>query len=90
MHINEIQDILSDSYPVDHYYNKAYRDSEQKYWSHIPGWLETKAKSRCTVSKLRCIDIGGAYGTLAGYSSSLGMATTLYDISDYMPISTRT
>jgi 2-polyprenyl-3-methyl-5-hydroxy-6-metoxy-1,4-benzoquinol methylase len=51
--------------PRKYGYAPKYRDSEFGYWAHIPGWVYQDFRQAADRSqKLRCLDVGCAYGTL--------------------------
>lgn len=75
--LDEVQAEIA-SYPdTNPHYHEAYRDAEQDYWLHVPGWIceriEAKAAEGCR--SLNCLDIGCAYGTLARFAQRAGRAS---------------
>ena len=65
--IIKCQNEISSSSETNGYYVAAYRDTEIFYWMNIPEWiLESKSQH-----VKNCLDIGGAYGTLALYCKNI-------------------
>jgi len=60
--ILKCQEELSATTNSNNYYVSAYRDTEIQYWMHVPKWIFEEMKDK---EVKRCLDIGGAYGTLA-------------------------
>jgi len=61
------------------HYLEAYRDSERRYWEHIPGWIAEDFGDGAEA----CLDVGCAYGTLMVYCKQVTGATA-YGV-DFVP-----
>ena len=65
--IQKSQDHISMSSDTNRYYVTDYRDTEISYWSHIPKWIMQLKNQNVK----NCLDIGGAYGTLAIFCKNI-------------------
>jgi SAM-dependent methyltransferase len=66
-------------------YAAQYRNDEFGYWTHIPRWLRDDFREAAAGRKLRCLDVGCAYGTLLLYAiKSLGCDPYAIDFIRYL------
>jgi 2-polyprenyl-3-methyl-5-hydroxy-6-metoxy-1,4-benzoquinol methylase len=66
-------------------YAERYRREEFGYWTHIPRWLRDDFGKAADGRKLRCLDVGCAYGTLLLYAiKSLGCEPYAVDFIRYL------
>ena len=65
--IQKCQEQISSSLETNDYYVNEYRDTEISYWSHIPKWIMQSKNQNVK----NCLDIGGAYGTLALFCKNI-------------------
>ncbi len=65
LHRAQIAVLTHDPHP---HYTERYLPEESMYWTHIPEWIALRHPN----SKITCLDIGCAYGTLAMYMHYLG------------------
>lgn len=78
--INIIQDLISQNNPNGYYL--VYRQYEESYWQHIPGWI-SEFSSCNTIDNI--LDIGSAYGTIALYARlNTGANVYALDLTKYI------
>jgi SAM-dependent methyltransferase len=72
--------------PDAHGYANKYRIDEFGYWTHIPRWLyQDFHAAAASGQKLRCLDVGCAYGTLLLFAiKSLGCEPYATDFIPYL------
>jgi SAM-dependent methyltransferase len=71
--------------PDVHDYAGKYRHDELGYWAHIPRWVYHDFREAAAGRKLRCLDVGCAYGTLLLYAiKSLGCEPYAIDFLPYL------
>lgn len=68
-------------------YAARYRQDELGYWANIPRWIRDDfSKAAARRKKLRCLDVGCAYGTLLLYAiKSLGCEPYAVDFIQFLP-----
>jgi 2-polyprenyl-3-methyl-5-hydroxy-6-metoxy-1,4-benzoquinol methylase len=67
----EIAERRARSSPDPDGYCTHYRNDEFGYWTHVPRWLRDDFRDAAAGRKLRCLDVGCAYGTLLLYAIKL-------------------
>lgn len=75
--------------PTGYGYAPKYRDAEFGYWAHIPRWVYCDFhEAAAGGKKLRCLDVGCAYGTLLLHAiKSLGCEPYATDFIRYLDAS---